>query len=120
MYRARTAVHISYYLTKLKINGSSDFMISGPSFMKYVYESDDLNRTDVMKLSVDWTPKPPDQKADFQFCVWGVDNMGITSKPKCVLDIVFDNDNCKQVKCENNGTCRNIFDNPLESCVCDT
>ena len=51
-------------------------MISGPSFMKYVYESDDLNRTDVMKLSVDWTPKPPDQKADFQFCVWGVDNMG--------------------------------------------
>ncbi|XP_052281622.1 uncharacterized protein LOC127879062 isoform X2 [Dreissena polymorpha] len=120
MYRARTAVHISYYLTKLKINGSLDFMISGPSLMKYVYESDDLNRTDVMKLSVDWTPKPPDQKADFQFCVWGVDSIGLTSKPKCVLDIVFDTDNCNQVKCENNGTCRNIFDNPLESCVCDT
>ncbi|KAH3854659.1 hypothetical protein DPMN_097205 [Dreissena polymorpha] len=51
-------------------------MISGPSFMKYVYESDDMNRTDVIKISVDWTPKPPDQIADFQFCVWGVDNMG--------------------------------------------
>ncbi|XP_052281644.1 uncharacterized protein LOC127879074 isoform X2 [Dreissena polymorpha] len=120
MYNDRIPVHIPYYLTKLKINGSLDFMISGPSLMKYVYESDDLNRTDVMRLSVVWTPKPPDQKADFQFCVWGVDSIGLTSKPKCVLDIVFDNDNCSQVKCENNGTCRNIFDNPLESCVCDT
>ncbi|XP_060576284.1 protein serrate-like [Ruditapes philippinarum] len=103
----------------------AEIIMSGAMFFNYSYFPDDqrvtLNRSNVVRVGVNWRPHIPDQIGSQQYCVWGVDMFGITTDPRCVTSLVGDDDDhCATgaVSCENNGKCINIFKVPEEKCKC--
>ncbi|KAL4238216.1 hypothetical protein ACF0H5_002928 [Mactra antiquata] len=100
-------------------------MVSAPASLQYSYQPDDLavvfKRTNVMRIDTQWAPNICDQKGPQQICVWGIDNFGVTTDPRCKTYIIGDDDDfCAlgSATCDNYGKCVNIYKEPAERCDC--
>ncbi|XP_052272355.1 uncharacterized protein LOC127872897 [Dreissena polymorpha] len=115
-YQHKVPVEVSFYIQDI-LGRKPDFMLSGPENITYTYENDDTKRTNVTKFRIVWHVDATKQQGSRQLCVWGLDLQGLTTAPRCLTDIIFDEDGCKNKTCLNNGNCLNVFGSN-ETCRC--
>ncbi|KAL3858270.1 hypothetical protein ACJMK2_012866 [Sinanodonta woodiana] len=111
-----TSMRISFYLETVD-KSTTDFQVSAPAYANYTRLDDNFGRPNVTNFLIIWLPKLS-QIGDNQVCVWGIDQYGLTSGPRCTTAIVQDDNDCPHYigSCHGNGQCINLFQN--ETCQC--